>query len=118
MNQRPIAVTGIAGLFVVTGIVGVWVHGKEILVQQSFHWEDPLLVLIPLLAILAGVFMLLRRDWARWLALLWMASHVAISFFDSMQKVVMHAVIFLLIAYALLRADSRAYFRPSEKSSG
>ena len=39
------------------------------------------ITVIGVAAVVAGVFMLRGRNWARWLALAWMASHVAISVF-------------------------------------
>ena len=48
------------------------------------------------------------QNWARWLALLWMAFHVAISF-PVVRQVVTHSIIFALIAcgfsFALTHGD-------------
>jgi hypothetical protein len=113
MNKRPMPVTIIAFLLVAAGVFGFAVHFKEIVSQEFFHAENlwPLLVALP--AVAAGIFVLLGQNWARWLALAWMAFHVAISFFDSWQKVVVHLLLFALIAYCLFRPDARAYFRKS-----
>jgi len=46
--------------------------------------------------------------------LAWVAFHVGISFFDSLQKVVVHGLILLLIAYFLFRPEARTYFRHRE----
>jgi len=40
-----------------------------------------------------------------------MAFHLAISFFDSLHKVVVHALIILLIAYFLVGPEARTHFR-------
>ena len=40
-----------------------------------------------------------------------MAFHVAISFFDSISKIVVHVLLLALIAYALFRRDASAYFQ-------
>jgi len=45
------------------------------------------------------------RNWARWLALVWMAFHVAISF-PVVRQVVTHSIIFALIAWVLFRPDA------------
>ena len=51
------------------------------------------------------------RNWARWLALVWMAFHVAISF-PVVRQVVTYSIIFALIAWVLFRPDARRYFTP------
>jgi hypothetical protein len=62
------------------------------------------------LAIVTGVCLLLRQGWARWLAVAWMAFHVAISLSDP-GKVLVHVVLAGLIAWALFRPESRGWFR-------
>ena len=117
MNKRPVPVTVIAFLLIAAGVFGFGVHFREAVSQKVFHAENlwPLVGALP--AIVAGVFILLRQNWARWLGLAWMAFHVAISFFDSWQKVAVHLLLFALIAYCLFRADARAYFRNSNSRS-
>ena len=61
-------------------------------------------------AVVTGVCLLLRQAWARWLAVAWMAFHVAISFSDP-GKVLVHVVLCALIAWALFRPESRGWFR-------
>jgi hypothetical protein len=65
--------------------------------------------LTELLAIASGAFMLRGHNWARWLALVWMAFHVAISFPVHRQMAV-HSAIFAGIAWVLFRPDVRRYF--------
>jgi hypothetical protein len=60
-------------------------------------------------AIVTGVSLLLRQGWARWLAVAWMAFHVAIMFSDP-GKMVVHIVLCALIAWALFRPESRGWF--------
>jgi hypothetical protein len=62
-------------------------------------------------AVVAGVFMLRGQNWARWLALLWMATHVVISAIHLMQGLLIHSLLLLLIAYFLFRREARKYFR-------
>ncbi len=111
MQKRPLAVTIVACLLIAVGILGGIFHTREIISQGSFNFASILIPVLSFLAAVAGTFILLGRNWARWLALVWVASHVAISFFDSWQEVTMHAVIFLLIAYILLYPAAGAYFR-------
>lgn len=69
--------------------------------------------LTELLAILAGAFMLLDHNWARWLALAWMAFHVAISF-PVLRQMAVHSIIFGVIAWLLFRPDVGRYFVTSK----
>jgi hypothetical protein len=52
--------------------------------------------------------MLRGRNWARWLSLAWMASHVAISF-PNLGQVAFHSLFFVVIAWLLLRPDAGQY---------
>ena len=51
------------------------------------------------------------RNWARWLALVWMTFHVAISF-PVLHQVVNHSIIFALIAWGLFLPSARRFFKP------
>jgi hypothetical protein len=107
-RNRPISVTILACIFLLVGTAGFVFHFREMLPLQ----RDGLLVeFTEILAVVAGAFMLRGHDWARWLALAWMAFHVAISIGDPVRKLAMHAVIFVLIAWVLLRPAARRYFR-------
>jgi hypothetical protein len=117
MNKRPISITILASLYLMVGTVGFAFHFSEILTRHAFQYEDALIELTELVAIVCGVFLLQGRNWARWLALAWIAFHVAISFFDSLQKVAVHGLFLVLIAYFLFRPDARTYFQHPEKMS-
>ena len=115
MNKRPVSVTILALLYLMVGAVGFVVHGREILARHAFHYDDALIELTEVIAFVCGVCMLQGRNWARWLALAWMAFHVAFSFFDSPQKAAVHVLFFVLIAYFLFRPDARTYFQHPEE---
>ena len=114
MNKRPNSVTILACIYIGVGIVGFAYHLRAILATHAFHSEDFLVELTEFVAIVCGAFLLRGRNWARWLAMAWIAFHVGTSFLDSLQKVVVHSLIFLLIAYFLFRTEARAYFRHRE----
>ena len=67
--------------------------------------------MIGLVLVVCGIFVLLGQGWVRWLALVWMAGHVVISFFGSRQQVIVHFLLFAMITYGLFREDARTYFR-------
>lgn len=114
MNKRPLAVTGIACLLIAAGILGAATHVRELVSGNLFRWEDLWVPLLDFVPAICGIFILLGHNWARWVAVAWMAAHVAISFFDSLSKVAVHALLLALIAYALFRRDAGAYFRQSD----
>jgi len=77
-DPRPLSVTILAWVYIAAGTIGFIYHFRELLaLQRDSFWVEP----IRLLAILSGVFMLRGRDWARWLALAWIAFHVVVSAF-------------------------------------
>ena len=115
MNKRPISIMILASVYLMVGTVGFAVHFSEILARHTFQYDDALIELTELIAIVCGVFMLQGRNWARWLALSWIVFHVAFSFFDSLQKAAVHGLFLVLIAYFLFRPDARTYFQHPEE---
>lgn len=109
MNKRPLSVTVVGCIFIAAGVVGFAYH------VTGFRTHPPLEVvwvcLLRLLAILGGVFVLRAKNWARWLVLAWLAYHVALSAFHQVSELIMHALLFAIIAYILFRRPAAAYFR-------
>ena len=110
MNKRPIAVTFIAWLLIAAGLFAFAVHARELVVERPFHLGDLWIPVVELLLSVFGAFILLGHSWARWLAVAYLAVHVAISFFDSWQKVVGHVILLALVTFCLFRPDARVYF--------
>ncbi len=110
MNKRPISVTIIASVYLLMGTVGFAFHLSPILARRAFHYDDALVEFTEIIAIVCGVFLLRGRNWARWLTVAWMAFHVAMSW-DSLQKLLVHCLFLVLIAYFLFRPDARSYFQ-------
>jgi hypothetical protein len=115
MEQRPRSITIISWLFIVFGSIsllsGVLPFGNITVAQRiaelSGHW---MVHLARIASIVAGVFMLYGRNWARWLLVAWMAFHIVISALHSALQLVLHAVIFSVILYFLFRRPASAYF--------
>jgi len=104
--KRPLSVTLIGWLFIAAGAVGVAYHATE------FNAPDAGWVLaVRLIAVVAGVFMLRAADWARWLALAWLAYHIVIGLVHSVFQGAVHGVLLACVAYLLLRPEANAYFR-------
>jgi hypothetical protein len=110
-HSRPLSVTIIACVYLVTGAVGLVYHLSRFHLHP-FEYDIVGICAVSVVAIVAGAFMLRGADWARWLALLWMAFHVGISYLNGWRPVVMHAVFLVVIAYFLLRREAGEYFRP------
>ena len=110
---RPLSVTILACLFVAVGAFGVVSHYSEFWPLTTVRL-GVVIELVELAAIVAGVFMLSGRNWARWLALAWMAVHVILSAFNSLKEVAVHAVLFVVIAWLLFRPDAVQYFRSAQ----
>jgi hypothetical protein len=107
-NKRPISVTIVACLYLAVGAGGFVVHFRELL---AHHPDAVAIEVTELVAILCGVFLLLGHDWARWLAVAWIAFHVALSAFHSIAEFAIHAVFCALIAWILFRPEATRYFR-------
>jgi hypothetical protein len=106
--KRPFAITVLSWLFIAIGVVETVVHARTSL--GSFHREDILIVALELVAVVAGVFMLRGENWARWVAVAWMAFHVVVGYLNGPQQVLVHAIIFAGITFLLFRADARVWF--------
>jgi hypothetical protein len=110
-TSRPVSVTGVAWLFIAVGVGAFIFHLPDLLrlEKDAFPVE-----ITELLSVLAGVFMLRRHNWARWLALAWMAFHLAISAVPPFHGLIVHVLIFSGITYLLLRSDATQYFRGAD----
>jgi hypothetical protein len=106
-NRRPLAVLLVSCLYMAVGAVGFIVNFNKLRTLQT---DSILIELTESLAFIAGLYMFRGRKWARWLALGWMAFHVAISF-PEIRQVLAHSMILALIAWVLFRPDVRGYFR-------
>ncbi len=110
MQKRPISITIVSSLYIVAGCVGLLYHLPEWKTPSAGHWEIVWVSAVRILAIVAGLFMLRARDWARWLAIAWMSLHVVIGLFDSWQQAAMHAVLLAVFVWILVRKPARDYF--------
>jgi hypothetical protein len=115
MEQRPRAITIISWIFMIFGTIallsGLLPIG-EITVAQRIaelkgHW---MVHLSRMLAIVAGVFMLYGRNWARWLLVVWIVFHIGLSALHSALQLFIHAAIFTVILYFIFRRQSSSYF--------
>lgn len=106
-RKIPMSVIVIACLYLAVGIGGSIAHFQALRAPDGIWIE-----LTECLAIVCGVFLLRARNWARWLAIAWMAFHVAISF-GVLRQLAIHGLFLTLIAWFLLRPEASRFFRGS-----
>lgn len=110
--KRPLPVLILSCLYIAVGTMGFVYHFSELMAYQP---DSVWIEITELLGAIAGAFMLRGHNWARWLALAWIAFHVAISF-PVLRQVAIHSVIFVAIAWVLFRPDARLYFAARESA--
>ncbi len=111
MNQRPLPVTIVAWVFIAVGAVGFAYHLPELHANNALQFDGIWIELVRLLAVVAGAFMLRAHNWARWLALAWIAFHVVIGALHSFGRFAAHCLFCAVIAFFLFRPASARYFR-------
>ncbi|MGD1070417.1 MAG: hypothetical protein ABSB15_09775 [Bryobacteraceae bacterium] len=76
------------------------------------HLTDGVWVeLVELAAVIAGAFMLRGTNWARWLAVAWMAFHLILSAFHAFHEIAVHSLFLAVIAWLVFRSEAARYFR-------
>jgi hypothetical protein len=105
-NKRPVSILILACVYLAVGSIGFAYHFSE-LRQPDGVWIE----LTEFLAILSGAFMLRGQNWARWLALAWIAFHVILSAFHEFRELAIHTLLFAVIVWLLFRPEGRRYFR-------
>ena len=109
MPRRPLSITIISWLFIIFGSIAL--IGGLVTTDLQSHWY---VHLSRLLQIVAGVFMLYGRNWARWLLVAWIAFHVIISALHSVLFLLMHVAIFSVILFFVFRRRASAYFNAAD----
>jgi len=109
MNKRPLSITVLSWLYITTGTVGFAYHFSE-LRAQPFVYDTVGVELVRLIAIICGAFMLRGHNWARWLALAWIASHVVLSAFHGWPQLAIHSLLCAVFAFFLFRSGAGRYF--------
>ena len=110
MKARPLAVTIIGLLYIVAGAAGAVFHLIGFKMQHPFQYDIVWAELVNLVAIVSGAYMLRGCNWARWLALAWMAFHVILSAFHALPELAIHTLFLAVLAYFLFRPTANRYF--------
>lgn len=109
--KRPLVVTIIGWLFILSGTVGFIYHAKELDTQDPFVNDAVWVELVRLLAIAGGVLTLNGSNIGRWLLIAWMAYHVILSYFHPLSELIVHVIVLAAVAYGLFHRTSGAFFR-------
>src|SRR5271169_2433334 len=109
MNKRPMYVTVLGYLLIAVGAIGIAYHFTEF--KGAKPSEYFLVLAVRLIAIVCGAFMLGGRDWARWLAIAWIAFHLGISIFHTREGIAVHAVVLIAFSVLLFLPAANRYFR-------
>jgi hypothetical protein len=111
LGKRPFSILVLSCLYIAIGTMGFAYHFPRPL---AFHYEDVWIEGTELLAFVAGVFMLRGHNWARWLALAWIAFHVAISF-PVVREIAIHSLFLAVIVWLLFQSRAGQYFASKSK---
>ncbi len=106
-TKRPWMVWLVGLLFLGVGIFTAEQALAALLGHRSANLASGALGLV---AIVVGAYLPMGARWARWLALAWMALHVAISY-PVPRELVAHLVILAVIAVLLFLPASRRFFQ-------
>jgi membrane-anchored glycerophosphoryl diester phosphodiesterase (GDPDase) len=113
-KKCPFTVAVLSCLLAVAGVLGVVAQPVKFLVDHHFESDMLWAVLVSVAAAVSGVYMLRGIDWARWLAMAWIAFHVVLSFFHSWLEMAIHGVIFVVFAVILFLPDANRFFRSAK----
>jgi len=114
MPRRPISVTIVSCVYILAGAVGLIYHASEFKLHP-FPYGLIATELVRVLAIVAGIYMLRGANWARWLALGWMAFHVIVGALHGWMQFATHAAFLVVIALFLLRRPANEYFAGAQR---
>ncbi len=110
-KKRPLSVIIISCVYILAGAIGFAYHFTEFLAPNPFQYDIVGIALVRLTAVVCGVYMLLGHNWARWVALAWIALHVILSAFHSLPQFAIHCLFLAVITWFLFRPEVTRYFR-------
>ncbi|POY36077.1 hypothetical protein C3K47_12830 [Solitalea longa] len=117
MKKIPIPVIIVAVLFILTGSIGLIYHRSDFNGSNFMSREAIWIFSVRLLAVICGVLLLCRINWARWLAIAWLLFHVILSASHSTAELITHIVFLILVAVLLFLPKSSAYFQSKNSIS-
>lgn len=112
MKRRfpPIPVCLVSALFILAGAAGLLYHIGEWPGRGAGLFEAIWVLTVRLIAVICGILLLYGFNAARWLALAWLAYHVALSTLHGLTETITHLVLLILVAGLLYLPASRNFF--------
>ena len=110
VHKCPITVAILAWIYIATGAIGSVYNFRELSLRHQVNYDAALVELTEMLAIACGAFMLKGHNWARWLAVAWMAFHVVISTFHTFREAAIHFLFLGVIGWLLFRHPADLFF--------
>jgi hypothetical protein len=104
--KRPFAVNFLGYSFIAVGIAALVYQ----LIKGTLDFWMILIALFELLAVVAGVFLLKGRNWARWLLMAWVGFHVVARGLNSLTSSIPHLLLLIAIGYFLFTPPDSKYF--------
>jgi hypothetical protein len=104
-------VTILACVYLAVGTAGFVYHWRDFRARRSFQDDAIWIEVTEVLAVVCGGYLLRGQNWARWLALGWMAFHVVVSFFHTAREFAIHCLFCVVIGWILFRPAAANYFR-------
>jgi hypothetical protein len=104
--KRPFTVTFLGWLFIAVGQFALLYH----LIKGRLDIWMLVIALFEIIAIVAGIFLLKGRNWARWLSLAWIAFHVIARALNSLSASVPHLLLLIVVSYFLFTPPDSKYF--------
>jgi hypothetical protein len=125
VSRRPIAITLIGWLFILVGCGSLVSHvwrftgdiardGTRAASAQAIR-DLAYANISAVVALVAGVFLLRGRNWARWLCVIWLGFHVLLSYGHSVDRLIVHSLLFVGFTYLLFRPQAAGHFRGSRR---
>jgi uncharacterized membrane protein HdeD (DUF308 family) len=108
MPKRPLILTIFGWFLILAGAVGFVAHFP---LHRAWHSDDAWPLGLELILMIAGVFILRGHNWARWLAVAWIAFHVGLSFYHSLREVAIHTLILLIFVWILFHHAANVWFK-------
>lgn len=116
MKSRPITIIIVSVLFILTGSFGIATHIKDFFEPDGKLPELLWVLLVRILAIVCGVLLLFRINWARWLAIVWLVYHIIISAFNSTSEMIAHIVFLILVSILLFLPLTSKFFQSKQNN--
>jgi uncharacterized membrane protein len=118
MKNRPIPVVIVSILFILTGSIGFVYHFKEFFEPHDKLYELIWVLVLRILAVVCGLLLFLRINWARGLAIAWLLYHIFLSAFHSTTEMITHIIILIIVVVLLYLPISTAYFKIKQTEKG